>query len=156
MAYDYPIREIKKGVEVCLGTLSRSDSFLLESGASEMSISHKLAEYLQAHFPDWDVDCEYNRKGLEPKVLQGIHECSDKKSTDRVFPDIIIHRRNSNDNLLVIEVKNGSDDPCDLKKLELFTSPDGNFKYKLGLFIRLDGTKKSSLRWFNDGKEDWK
>src|SRR2546427_8109761 len=113
MVYDYPIEEIKKRVEVGLGILSRNDFFLLEHRVNERSVSHKLAEYLQRQFPDWNVDCEYNKKGLSTKELDTIRECDEQRTTDRVFPDIIIHRRNTDDNLLVIEVKHQSDDPCD-------------------------------------------
>ena len=37
--------------------------------ANERSLTHKLAEYLQCEFPDWHVDCEYNRHGLDVKRL---------------------------------------------------------------------------------------
>ena len=153
MPYDYLIEEIKKKVGICLGLLSRTDSFLLERRVSERSVSHKLAEYLQQQFPDWNVDCEYNLKGLGTKQLEGIQECDEQKKTDRVLPDIIVHRRNTDDNLLVIEVKHQNDDLCDLKKLELFTSPSGQFRYKFGLFIKFDSPESPTLRWFEDGSE---
>lgn len=153
MPYNYSSGEMKKGVEISLGVLFRNDSFLLQNNANERSVSHKLAEYLQTQFPDWNIDCEYNRKGLDPKTLDGIRECSDQRKTDRIFPDIIIHKRNTNDNLLVVEIKIKNEDSCDIEKLKKFTSPTGEFRYKLGLFIKFDLTDKPSLRWFKDGKE---
>jgi len=153
MAYEYQPQEIQKKVAISIGVLLRNDYFLLQSGASERSVSHKLAEYLQIQFPDWNVDCEYNRKGPDPKRLDGIKECSEQKKTDRIFPDIIVHRRNTHDNLLVIEMKIGSeDDPCDIKKLKLLTSRRGRYKYRIGLFAKFDSRTKISLRWFADGK----
>jgi hypothetical protein len=145
--------EIGRRVATCLGILFKADSDLLQNEVNERSISHKLAEYLQVQFPDWNVDCEYNRKGPYPKMLDGIKECSEQKKTDRIFPDVIIHRRNTAHNLLVIEMKYSSDDPCDLKKLELLTSDSGDFKYVLGLFLRLDGETARPLRWFKTGVE---
>jgi hypothetical protein len=157
MAADIPRRytaeEVGRRVATCVGILFKADSDLLENEVNERSISHKLAEYLQPHFPDWNVDCEYNRKGPHPKVLEGISECSEQKKTDRIYPDIIIHRRNTDHNLLVIEMKYSSDDPCDLKKLELLTATTGGFRYVLGLFLRLDGKAARPLRWFMTGQE---
>ena len=50
-----------------------------------------------------DLDCEYNRNMDDPKML----------NDDRRFiPDLIIHRRRSNENnLLVIEFKKKNADP---------------------------------------------
>jgi len=149
MGYNYSIDEIKKKVGISLEVLFKNDFFLLK--ASERSVAHKLAEYLQTQFPDWNVDCEYNRKGLAPKVLNGIHECSEQKKTDRVYPDIIVHRRNTDDNLLVVEIKIKDDDCCDIEKLKKFTSSSGEFKYRLGLFIKFNEEKP--LRWFKNGNE---
>lgn len=153
MFYNYSMEEVKKGVEICLGIFFRNDSFLLQNNANERSVSHKLAEYLQKQFSDWNVDCEYNRKGLDKKILEGIRECSEQKETDRVLPDIIIHRRNTNDNLLVVEIKIKNDDSCDIEKLKKFTSSEGEFRYKLGLFIKFNLTNEPSRRWFKAGKE---
>ena len=153
MSYEYSAKEIENRVAITLGVLLKNDSFLLQINASERSVSHKLGEYLQAQFPDWDVDCEYYRKGLDPKILERISECSDQRRTDRVLPDIIVHKRNTNDNLLVIEMKLENEDPCDIEKLKKFTSSTGEFRYKLGLFIRFDSRGTPSLRWYKDGNE---
>ena len=52
-----------QNLEIALSELIERDSFLFEADANERSITHKLAEYLQAQFQDWNVDCEYNRNG---------------------------------------------------------------------------------------------
>lgn len=74
------------------------DRELLSSRAHERTVTHRIALYLQCLFPGWHVDCEYNRQGVDvdPKI---------DSSRKRRFPDIIIHRRGTNDNLLVIEAK---------------------------------------------------
>ena len=88
-----------------------------------------MAEYWQKQFPGWDVDCEYNRKGIETKKLKDIEERDDLKKSDIVFPDIIVHQRNTTNNLLVIELKkNDRKSHCDIKKLELFTR-DNDYAY---------------------------
>jgi hypothetical protein len=152
MDYNYSISEIKKNVEISLGILFRKDSFLLENGVHERSISHKLAEYLQTQFPDWNVDYEYDKKGDAKKRLMGIEKCRESETTI-VYPDIIIHERNKKNNLLVIEIKTKNQDPtCDIEKLKLFTS-DTEYRYSFGLFIKFNGTDQPSLDWYKDGKK---
>jgi hypothetical protein len=150
---DYSIQEIQEKVHITLGILFKNDAFLLENVVHERSIAHKLAEYLQVEFPDWHVDCEYNRKGRDEKILKGIHECLEQRKTDRIFPDIIVHLRNTDKNLLVVEIKpNDNSDPCDVKKLELLTKPDNGYEYKLGLYVRFNRLNKPVLEWFKDGQ----
>lgn len=157
MIYNYSKKEIVKNVKICLGILLKHDSFLLKMHVNERSVSHKLAEYLQIQFPDWNVDCEYNRSVNDTenitKMLHGVKGCTIDKDTDRVIPDIIIHQRGTNYNFLVIEMKIRGDDPCDIVKLEKFTSLKENFKYKLGLFIKFNSENKPELRWFENEKE---
>ena len=38
-----------------------NDIYLLEHDVHERTITHKLGEYLQPLFRQWNVDCEYNR-----------------------------------------------------------------------------------------------
>ena len=52
--------QVKERLETALKKLYVRDSYLLEHLAHERSITHKLGEYLQQLFPDYDVDCEYN------------------------------------------------------------------------------------------------
>jgi hypothetical protein len=150
MQYNDP--QIHEKVQVAIDLLFKHDSFLLESDVNERAVSHKLAEYLQLLFLEWNVDCEYNRKGLDTKELDGIQECAKQRTTDRVFPDIIIHRRNTDDNLLVVEIKTISPETiCDERKLELFTEIGGKYKYKLGLFVKFQKTAKPILDWYKAG-----
>ena len=96
------------------------ECFLLKHDINERSITHKLAEYVQKYFSDYNVDCEYNRMPeksnnngeAETKFIpKELHLNVSKISSDddkgtTVYPDIIIHKRGSNDsNLIVIEVK---------------------------------------------------
>lgn len=149
MQSSYSLGEIKMKVSAGLDLFSRRDSILLELNVNERSIAHKLAEYLQNEFSDWNVDCEYNRKGSIAKELDGIRYCDEQKRTDRIYPDIIVHIRNTEKNLLVIEVKVDSTDPCDIKKLQLFTNPRGSYRYCSGLFIQFKSDKsKPLLTWF--------
>ena len=142
--------EVENKLRVALNLLYKNDVFLLkrgketERGANERSVSHKLAEYLHGQFPDWHVDCEYNRHGLKIKNLEG----------KKVYPDIVVHHRNFDDNLLVIELKTSKDENReDIEKLEKFTDQNGDYKYRFGVFIRLDAVRTKELLWFELGQQ---
>lgn len=42
--------------------LIKNDRYLLEHRVHERAQTHKLGEYLQYYLPEWNVDCEYNKK----------------------------------------------------------------------------------------------
>jgi len=118
------------------------DTHLLTIDANERSITHRLAIYLQDLLPAWHVDCEYNRKFDAPKRLDltpdGTAKVNDTNGTT-VFPDIIVHRRNTGVNLLVIEVKKTTStrkDTKDLQKLRGFLESEC-YRYCYALFLKL-------------------
>lgn len=168
--------EIKAGVLNAIRELFERDEILLRIDANERTIAHRLAVYLEKQFPDWNVDCEYNRDGHgDPKVLPQLRRCvaEDREGADSsVFPDIIIHRRTMRspaDNLLVIEMKktaSGEGSSLDQRKLGEFTKsrrPTGTtFAYRLGLFLLLTTQGRTNRRdelraegiWFRNGAEE--
>lgn len=89
-----------------------NDAHLFAVGINERSMTHKFAEYLQLQLGnEWDVDCEYNRNLGDIKIIGTIKQyvgkttlTNDTEATS-IYPDIIIHKRNSTTNLLVIEAK---------------------------------------------------
>ena len=104
---DITAAQVRSCLEQGIRALVLNDVYLLENDLHERTITHKLAEYLQPLFPGWNVDCEYNRDGHEPKRvrLRPIPEQGGDEGSN-VFPDIIVHRRGDNDhNLLIIEAK---------------------------------------------------
>lgn len=152
----YTNNEIKNNLFIAIDQLFKKDNFLLENEAHERSLAHKLAEYLQELFQDWNVDCEYNKKGLDIKRMSEIIGCQNLHETDRILPDIIIHHRGYENNLLVIEMKtkkSSTVNECDDIKLKEFTKPDGKYKYQLGLFIGFEKLKKPQLVWYKNGEE---
>jgi len=115
---------------------------LLVVRASERSISHKIAECLQREFDDLSVDCEYNRRGKHTKRLgnlctKGGSPSNLKRKPGTVFPDIVVHRRNTqSENVLVIEIKKSDSKRShdkDIEKLKAFTCPP--YAYQIGLFL---------------------
>lgn len=159
MSVPLPTREeIERRVRRAVEELRRHDGHLLEVDANERSITHHLAVYLQREFEDMDVDVEYNRDGHEIKrLLTQTNVSSDDTDAVTVYPDIIVHRRGTNDNILVIEVKKrGGGNGLDEKKLIEFTKPltEDGLGYRWGLRLILDSEErgKESLRCYEHGR----
>lgn len=88
-------------------------------------------------FKDFNLDSEYS------KVFERVSYQEDLKS--RIQPDIVLYRRDSDeDNFLVIEFKSKKDSNTikapykDRLKLEKLTSHNSEYKFRLGIFVRLD------------------
>ena len=135
-------QEVETRITTALNNLLSRDRYLLETGLSERCLAHRLAIYLEDVFDDWDVDCEYNRNGNWPKGVSGVHltnECIDTlKKTDRVLPDIIVHKRGSDGpNLLAVEMKiaGRSGRECDIQKIRGYIS---QLHYDYGLYACMD------------------
>lgn len=145
--------EVGNKIKTALGMLAEKDQKLLEFEANERSITHKLAQYLQSMFPEYDTDCEYNRVGTEGAVkkLYGIQAESgsgqasiDDLNATTVYPDIVIHKRGgteASDNLLVIEAKKSDlDTTFDRLKLETYKR---QLRYKYAVQITFPAPDRS-------------
>jgi hypothetical protein len=148
--------EIIGKVNLALDLFYEKDAHLIDINVHERSIAHKFAEYLQLLFPDHNVDCEYDKHGNYTKELERIKECDEDRKTNRILPDIIIHKRgHDRNNLVVFEVKSKSEaSACDIKKLELMTAMDGEFKYDFGIFIEFgDRRRNCEMMLYINGHE---
>ena len=131
--------------------------------AAERAIVFRWAYYLNtllepefkatqdSHDNPYTIDLEYNRHNFDRKRLDNTS----------IFPDLIIHRRDKPDNLLVVECKgwwNHNDDEIDKDKnrLKSMTQQSGDYQYRLGLFItfkkQLEDTREN-LYWYLNGCE---
>ena len=101
---------------------------LLKVNVYEPTISHRIAVYLGNLFREMNVDCEYNRELLNAKKTT---------AGDKIRPDIIIHKRLTPNNCVIIEVKKSGRSSqksiADIKKLE--NAINSNLGYDLGVFI---------------------
>lgn len=114
---------IERILKDALSLLANEQPELLELSVTERALSHHLAIYIMEYFPGYHVDVEYNRDGYDPKRLDLPPKTvlMDETRAVTVYPDIIIHRRNTADNLLVLEMKKpGGDIRYDRLKLEAF------------------------------------
>ncbi len=138
-------RQIKALLEEAKKVFLQNESELLENNTNERSLTHKFAECLQQFFgTDWSVDCEYNRAGSDPKIIEEIKhipsvgervETDDIKSRT-VYPDIIVHKRGEDGpNLLVIEAKKDATEverDYDIQKLNLIKQ---QYNYSFSAFL---------------------
>lgn len=100
------LSDVERRLRSAYGKLLQEDRVLLELDANERSITHKLAEYIQEEFVGWHVDCEYNRDGHRSKRVRLDHDIPPADTdAQTVYPDVIVHKRGTPNNLLVIEAK---------------------------------------------------
>ena len=130
---------IEEKISKAIEKLCERDSYLLKNSASERSISHRFALYLEEQFKDekWDIDCEYNRLGEAEKRL---HWEEFSKKPNLVFPDIIVHHRGKKENLLVIEIEKTiqyDHIEKDFKKLKAFLK-ENKYGYRFSLLLRFN------------------
>lgn len=112
----------------------------------ERSITHRLANYIEQYFikDSYVVDVEFNRmlnKYGEEIIGNEIGKRLDfekyGKKSSSVYPDIIVHKRNTTDNLLEIEVKmewKNSKKNFDLIKINEYIS---QLDYRFGIYLEL-------------------
>lgn len=130
----------------------KNDKTLIERNMEQASVA-RIFYYMQdflnnderfIEFKELNLDCEYNKNGLNQKITD-----SRLKGTR---PDMILHKRNINDeNMLIIEFKlnSNSNSKKDFEKLRDFTK-DGEYSYYLGVFVKL-GNEKPELTYFQKG-----
>jgi len=126
---------IRRRIMVARAIFLENDSWLLRASVHERAMTHKFAEALQIVFPHWHVDCEYNREGKYDS--KSIHLPDEPDKT--VFPDIIIHHRNSTENLVIFEAKptgaSRKNINYDATKLHAYLT--GNLGYEFGVMLTL-------------------
>jgi len=119
---------IKRRIKQCIEKIYEYDSDLFDRNNYEVMISSKLAQYLFIEFKEYDVDCEYNKHINQEKGVKELNQ--------NIRPDIIIHRRGTDeDNLVYIEIKtdhNKESRTSDYNKIKLISKQKGEYRYSLG------------------------
>ena len=109
--------------------LYMKDSHLFGVDAKKRSLTFRLGLHHQQLFPEFTVDCEYNRDGKAIK----------KKDPGEppTIPDIIIHKRgHDGPNLLAIEAKKKLDSASSYDQVKLLGYKQSQ-KYAYAVFIVL-------------------
>lgn len=135
------ITELKSLIDEALKKLYNNDPELIECAVNERSIVFRFGLYFaellsNSSFKGYHLDCEYNRNLGKPKRT--------KNFPTGVIPDVLLHRRNANDeNILVLEFKgywNKSDRNNDHNKIIDFTNQaeDNIYKYGIGGVVEIE------------------
>lgn len=123
---------------------------LAELDVGERSVSSHLFRYIADVFVNtaYHVDHEYNRQGSLTKHLS--YGTGDDEGVKRIYPDIIVHRRDRDDaNLVAIEVKKGAkNNSDDYDKIRALVSDDA-YLYRWGILLALgiQGSSQTELIW---------
>ena len=149
-----------KIIEIIIYTLERlyiNDFILFENNVSERTIVFRFGLYFDKLLKriiknkNLSIDFEYNRNIKSKYMFKSIGINENRRKT---YPDIIVHERKKlSNNILAIEFKkwnsykrndliiiNGMEKSIDDVKLRYYTSPNNEYKYKLGLAIKLGKT----------------
>ena len=142
---------LKEAMLDALKFFINKDANLLKLDVREEAISHRLAFYLEQTFSrlKYDlsldveeiesitVDCEYDKHSDAPKTLQDIIQKYPKKKTNVIRPDIVLHKRNSGTNLIVIEIKKekSKDKDKEYAKDKVKAFVESSYAYQLGIYI---------------------
>jgi hypothetical protein len=124
------------------------ETHLLEKDMGERTLTHRLAVHVEKQFPEWDVDCDYDRLGERTlRLPKASIVSSDDHLGKSVYPDIVVHLRSIPENLLAIEVRKASNHQPpehDHHKLRGLTDPHLWFAYRIGVFLTLGKKSVSS------------
>ena len=126
--------------ETALKIFYKQDLDLLKREVHERSIAFRVGLYFHdllrsSKYAALDLDLEYNRNKKDRKRTQS--------SPHSTYPDLILHKRNSNEqNVLVVEFKisrnpRPTNRTRDIEKLKDFTSSSQQYGYQLGISVLL-------------------
>lgn len=146
-------QEARKLVLDAVRLLVKEQPELLALDVSERALTHQLAVYIMQRTPrGLRVDVEYNRHHANPKRLNlRRRDASDRElRATTVFPDLIVHVRNTDkSNLLVLEIKKpGEPIDYDTQKLRAFRDELG-YRHAGHLILGIDqsGRVIRKLTW---------
>ena len=152
------VNEIRDRISHALEELYQTDAVLFikndGNGVAERCLAFRLAHYLQLNFPDYSVDCDYNSSYVEGRSESGKMIRMPHGQQVKRYIDIIIHRRNHNQNsdFLCFEIKKWNNKTSkgmgkDRNNLDILTSEYG---YRKGFHIILGKTlSETTLEIFN-------
>ena len=128
-------------VVFALGDFYARETYLLEKDLGERTLTHRLAVALERQFPEWNVDCDYNRLGERTwRLPKASIVSTDDELGKSIYPDVVVHQRSIPENLLAIEVRKASNHQPpehDRHKLRGLTDPHLWFAYRIGVLLTL-------------------
>lgn len=132
-------------LERALASFFAKELALLQSGVREDSLAHQLAIHIGKQFEGLDVDAEYDKMHIDgiPHPKKYISPDGQER---HAIPDIIVHRRQSMENWIAIEIKklaNVAGRDKDFVKLGAYKAQLG---YRFAVFLEI-GLKEEQPVW---------
>ena len=131
----------------------KEEKEIIEINVNERTLSARLMFHLQTlllneiyqeNYKEYSVDCEYNRRKEIVKILPKEYRELEKKDK-QIYPDIIFHQRNSEKNLMIIEMKKtyssdegGKNENRDRLKFLTSLRKENKYKYLLGIYFEVN------------------
>ena len=131
----------------------KEEKEIIEINVNERTLSARLMFHLQTlllneiyqeNYKEYSVDCEYNRRKEIVKILPKEYRELEKKDK-QIYPDIILHQRNSEKNLMIIEMKKtyssdegGKNENRDRLKFLTSLRKENKYKYLLGIYFEVN------------------
>lgn len=131
----------------------KEEKEIIEINVNERTLSARLIFHLQTlllneiyqeNYKEYSVDCEYNRRKEIVKILPKEYRELEKKDK-QIYPDIILHQRNSEKNLMIIEMKKtyssdegGKNENRDRLKFLTSLRKENKYKYLLGIYFEVN------------------
>ena len=131
----------------------KEEKEIIEINVNERTLSARLmfhlqtlllSEIYQESYKEYSVDCEYNRRKEIVKILPKEYRELEKKDK-QIYPDIIFHQRNSEKNLMIIEMKKtysldegGKNENRDRLKFLTSLRKENKYKYLLGVYFEVN------------------
>ena len=156
MTIPYDLKKPLAALKEAIDNVYRETPSLIQRQGLEQAIVFRIGVNLEPKLSECGLpsqvvmDCEYNKHLGGIKIIPWNNEKGEKSSR----PDLIFHQRNTNSsNLMIVEFKGWwNTDLDDLKKLKALTDAGGDYKYKLGIFVKLNETKPE-YTFFQNGQE---
>jgi hypothetical protein len=143
-------------VVAALKELYAREALLFEQDLGERTLTHRLAVEIERQFPDFEVDCDFDRLG--PRTLnlpRGSIVSTDDHLGKSIYPDIVVHQRAVPKNHIAIEVRKASNhQPVehDRHKLRALTDQHIWFAYWIGVLVLLGKSGVTSSEVFVSGE----
>ena len=157
---------IKKMISNTLDRFYSENKGIIKNRKTNKSYVSAFSKILEREFDSWDIDCyfvHYNEHKF-PDFLDHDRFCKEKDTSVtceeclkqkwcNACPDIIIHHRNSRENLLVIQTAlschNQIKEEQNLSKIKNYIN-DSDRSYQYGLFINWAASRDQvSLAWLS-------
>ena len=131
------------------------DYAAIKNNTHEQCMSGRLGMYLREYFIDLEkdnirVDVEYNRDKGNPKCENQSLPYSNK-SNPYIRPDVLIHERDTDNNILYCEIKKNNGTDAEKVRRQV----NGERRYKFGIYIDRINTNNITLNLLEKSNENF-